>query len=85
MFLEGTIFDFFTEAVNFFQDVGRWFTGITDYIVATFREVVFFITTFIELIPNFSLYTSWLPRTGALVVVTILEIAVLYRIMGWGD
>lgn len=85
MLLEGTIFDFFTQAVEFFNDAGRWFTGITDYIAATFREIVFFITTFLELIPNFSLYTSWLPRTGALMVVTILEVAVLYRLLGLGD
>lgn len=85
MILASTTVEFFTQVINFFDDVGRWFTGITDYIVATFREVIFFITAFLELIPAFPLYTSWLPRTGALMVVTILEVAVLYRILGWGD
>jgi len=85
MFLTSTSVDFFNSAITFFDDIGRTIVGVVDWVISFFQQTVFFVTTFLDIIPFFPIYVSWLPGTCAAVLSSVLLIAVLYRILGWGD
>lgn len=73
------------DIINSISAIGDGFVSIIDFLGKRLLEGIKIIGYAVDAVAHIPQYLTWAPVSIASIVGTIVLIAVLYRILGWGD